>query len=58
MRTVPWTASKFARDNLGIKLERQHMGGLLDAVEAQAYYNYVDHVMDTYSTAYQRYAPK
>jgi len=25
------------------------MGGLLDGVEAQVYFNYVDHVMDTYS---------
>jgi iron complex outermembrane receptor protein len=41
--------SKFARDNIGLKFEKQHMGGLLDGVEAQAYYNYVDHVMDTYS---------
>jgi iron complex outermembrane receptor protein len=41
--------SKFARDNLGLKFDKQHMGGTLDRVEAQAYYNYVDHVMDTYS---------
>jgi len=41
--------SKFARDNIGLKFEKQHMGGLLDGVEAQAYYNYVDHVMDIYS---------
>jgi iron complex outermembrane receptor protein len=41
--------SKFARDNIGLKLDKQHMGGLLDGVEAQVYYNYIDHVMDTYS---------
>ncbi len=41
--------AKFARDNVGVKLVTQHMGGLLDGVEAQAYYNYVDHVMDSYS---------
>ncbi len=41
--------SKFARDNAGFKLNRQHMGGVLDGIEAQAYYNYVDHVMDSYS---------
>lgn len=41
--------SKFARDNIGVKFEKQRMGGLLDGVEAQAYYNYVDHVMDSYS---------
>ncbi len=41
--------SKFARDNAGLKFDKQHMGGLLDGVEAQVYYNYVDHVMDSYS---------
>lgn len=41
--------SKFARDNIGLKLDKQHMGGVLDGVEAQVYYNYVDHVMDIYS---------
>lgn len=40
---------KFARDNVGVKLDKQHMGGTLDSVEAQVYYNYVDHVMDNYS---------
>lgn len=46
-RTVD--GSKFARDNIGLKLDKQHMGGLLDGVEAQVYYNYIDHVMDSYS---------
>ena len=41
--------SKFARDNAGLKFTKQHMDGLLDGVEAQVYYNYVDHVMDSYS---------
>ncbi len=41
--------AKFARDNVGFKLNKQHMGGVLDSIEAQAYYNYVDHVMDSYS---------
>jgi iron complex outermembrane receptor protein len=41
--------SKFARDNVGLKFDKQHMGGVLDGIEAQVYYNYVDHVMDTYS---------
>lgn len=40
---------KFARDNVGLKFEKQRMGGTLDSVEAQIYYNYVDHVMDNYS---------
>jgi len=46
-RTVD--GSKFTRDNIGLKLDKQHMGGLLDGVEAQVYYNYIDHVMDSYS---------
>ncbi|MHB1115291.1 TonB-dependent copper receptor [Sideroxydans sp.] len=41
--------SKFARDNFGAKFEKRNMGGMLEAVEAQAYYNYVDHVMDSYT---------
>ncbi|HEX5363682.1 MAG TPA: TonB-dependent copper receptor [Gallionella sp.] len=41
--------SKFARDNLGLKFNRQGMDGLLEGIEAQVYYNYVDHVMDSYS---------
>lgn len=40
--------SKFARDNVGLKLDKQHMGGILDGIEAQVYYNYIDHVMDNY----------
>ncbi|MDH2916021.1 MAG: TonB-dependent copper receptor [Gallionella sp.] len=41
--------SKFARDNIGLKFDKRHMGGLLDGIEAQVYYNYIDHVMDSYS---------
>ncbi|MDD5056294.1 MAG: TonB-dependent copper receptor [Sideroxydans sp.] len=41
--------SKFARDNVGLKFSKQRMGGLLEGIEAQVYYNYVDHVMDIYS---------
>jgi iron complex outermembrane receptor protein len=40
---------KFARDNLGLRFERQLAGTHLHGIEAQAYYNYVDHVMDNYS---------
>ena len=40
---------KFARDNVGLKFERRELGEVLRKVEAQAYYNYVDHVMDNYS---------
>lgn len=40
--------TKFERSNYGLKFDKANMGGLLDKVEAQAYYNYVDHVMDNY----------
>lgn len=40
--------SKFDRTNYGLKFEKANIGGLLDKVEAQVYYNYVDHVMDNY----------
>lgn len=49
---------KFERDNLGLKLDKRHMGGVLDSVEAQVYYNYVDHVMDNYSLRTQTAATK
>lgn len=41
--------SRFDRSNLGLKFDKTHMGGVIDRIEAQAYYNYVDHVMDNYS---------
>lgn len=41
--------SKFARDNFGLKFKQEHISSLLSSFEAQAYYNYVDHVMDNYS---------
>jgi len=50
--------TKFARDNIGLKFDKQHMGGLLDGIEAQVYYNYVDHVMDNYSLRTQTAATK
>ncbi|MDI3509410.1 MAG: iron complex outerrane recepter protein [Betaproteobacteria bacterium] len=40
---------KFDRSNYGLKFEKKHLGGLIDAVDAQVYYNYVDHVMGNYS---------
>ena len=39
----------FARDNVGLRASRSFSGPGLRAVEALAYYNYVDHVMDNYS---------
>ncbi|WP_228273670.1 TonB-dependent copper receptor [Rhodocyclus tenuis] len=40
--------SKFARENVSLKFERRRLSELVDKVEALAYYNYVDHVMDNY----------
>ena len=40
---------RFSRDNLGLRFERARLSRRIEAVEAQAYYNYVDHVMDNYS---------
>ncbi|MDD5330826.1 MAG: TonB-dependent copper receptor [Sulfuricella sp.] len=40
---------KFARDNVGLKFEKNRISPLLEKIEAQAFYNYVDHVMDNFS---------
>jgi iron complex outermembrane receptor protein len=39
----------FARSNAAVKLDRRFTSSLLQRVEAQWYYNYVDHVMDNFS---------
>ena len=39
----------FDRENLGLRFEREEPSERVRRVEAQAYYNYVDHVMDNYS---------
>lgn len=41
--------SQFERESLGLRFEKQFQGGALQALEAQVYYNYADHVMDNYS---------
>ena len=41
--------SKFARENVALKFEKRKLSALVDKVEALAYYNYVDHVMDNYT---------
>ena len=41
--------AKFARENLGLRFGRDFGSGMLRRLEGQAYYNYVDHVMDNYS---------
>lgn len=40
--------SQFDRSNVGLKFDKTHMEGLVNRIEAQVYYNYVDHVMDNY----------
>ena len=41
--------SQFKRESLGLRFEKSNLGGVLDKVEAQVYYNYADHVMDNYT---------
>ncbi len=41
--------SKFARDTLSLRFDRQHISSLLDRLETQVFYNYIDHVMDNYN---------
>jgi iron complex outermembrane receptor protein len=41
--------SKFARDNISLKLIQQDLSPNWSKLEAQVYYNYVDHVMDNYT---------
>lgn len=40
---------KFKRENYGVKFEKSKISSLVEKVEAQAYHNYVDHVMDNYT---------
>ena len=40
---------KFDRDNVSLRFEREDLGEHVRRIEAQAYYHYVDHVMDNYS---------
>ncbi|MCY1269963.1 Colicin I receptor [compost metagenome] len=41
--------AQFQRDSLGLRFEKANLGGVLDKLEAQLYYNYADHVMDNFS---------
>lgn len=41
--------AKFSRENLGLKFEKRRISQLVEKLEAQAYHNYVDHVMDNYT---------
>lgn len=46
-RTMDGT--KFERENYGLRFDKKNVSALVERIEAQAYYNYVDHVMDNYS---------
>ncbi|KVG77255.1 TonB-dependent copper receptor [Burkholderia ubonensis] len=39
----------FRRETFGLSFDRQHIGDVLDRVEARVYYNEADHVMDNYT---------
>lgn len=41
--------SRFRRETFGLKFDRKRIGGPLDRIEAQVYYNVADHVMDNYT---------
>lgn len=41
--------SQFKRESAGLKFSKKNIGGALDAIEANVYSNYADHVMDNYS---------
>jgi iron complex outermembrane receptor protein len=41
--------AQFEREHYGIKLQWREISPLVEEIEAQVYYNYVDHVMDNYS---------
>ncbi len=45
-RTVD--GSKFERENIGLKFVKQKISPLVEKLEAQVYYNYIDHLMDNY----------
>jgi len=39
----------FARENVGLRVEMRGLSPVVQRLEANAFYNYVDHVMDNYS---------
>ncbi|ATC63157.1 TonB-dependent copper receptor [Nibricoccus aquaticus] len=41
--------AKFARQNLGLRFRQSELPGLISSVEANVFFNAVDHVMDNYS---------
>lgn len=45
----PMDGSKFARESLGLHLQKKNVSEVIKKVEAQVDYSYNDHVMDNYS---------
>ena len=45
----PMDGSKFARESLGLHVEKKNIGDVIKKVEAQVDYSYNDHVMDNFS---------
>jgi len=41
--------SKFKRENYNLKFNKRNLTDHIESLDAQVYYNYVDHVMDNYS---------
>ncbi|WP_216935997.1 TonB-dependent copper receptor [Acinetobacter sp. BY484] len=41
--------SKFARESLGLRVEKRNVADVIKKIEAQVNYNFNDHVMDNYS---------
>lgn len=41
--------AQFRRESAGLRFEKDGFGGALRRIEASAFYNYADHVMDNYS---------
>ncbi|WP_431823088.1 TonB-dependent copper receptor [Burkholderia sp. F1] len=39
----------FRRETFGLSFDKQHIGDVLDRIEARVYYNEADHVMDNYT---------
>ncbi|CEE89914.1 putative outer membrane copper receptor (OprC) [Xenorhabdus nematophila str. Anatoliense] len=47
--------SQFKRQSLGVRFEKSNIGEVFDKFETNFYYNYTDHVMDTYSLRKSEY---
>lgn len=41
--------TEFARDNIGVRFEKRNISSRIERIEAQWFYNYIDHVMDNFT---------